>query len=211
MYYHSVTCHMLYVTRNSFLKNSLSHTIVCWPFRWLDNAARSALHEAGSQSVPCHALRLLRPSCSPPQTTSSFLYSTMSQDPSTSTSSSNFEDIFSDALKTYKKQTKKDIASHPLATQIKSCDSSSAIIAILRTQVQNFDQSSQGADERWTKWLDPTVNVLFAFSATLGHGVGVVSSPSSCFFSRDLPSDVCDHRHSHPPMQYLPAWESSSK
>ena len=100
----------------------------------------------------------------------------MSQDPSTSTSSSNFEDIFSDALKAYKKQTKKDISSHPLATQIKSCDSSSAIIAILRTQVQNFDQSSQGADERWTKWLDPTVNVLFAFSATLGNGVGVVSS-----------------------------------
>ena len=103
----------------------------------------------------------------------------MSQVQSTSTSSSNFDDIFSDALKAYKKQTKKDIASHPLAAQIKSCDSSGAIIAILRTQVQNFDQS-QGADERWTKWLDPTVDVLFAFSATLGNGVGVVSSPTSC-------------------------------
>ena len=142
---------------------------------------RSAVDEAGSQSVPCHALRPLRPSCSPPHTISSFHYyaTSMSQAQSTSTSSSNFDDIFSDALNAYKKQTKKDIASHPLATQIKSCDSSGAIIAILRSQVQNFDQS-QGADERWTKWLDPTVNVLFAFSATLGNGVGVVSSPTSC-------------------------------
>jgi hypothetical protein len=98
----------------------------------------------------------------------------MSQVPSASTSSTNFETVFSDALKEYKKQTKKDIDSHPLATELKSCDSSSAILAVLRTQVQTFDQS-QSADEGLTKWLDPTVNVLFAFSATLGNGVGVVN------------------------------------
>jgi hypothetical protein len=96
----------------------------------------------------------------------------MSQIPSTAASSTSFETIFTAALKEYKKQTKKDIVSHPLATQLQSCDSSSAIIAMLRTQVQVFDQ---GADERWTKWLDPTVNVLFAFSTTLGNGVGVVN------------------------------------
>src|ERR1700761_8669332 len=96
----------------------------------------------------------------------------MSQVPSSS-SSTNFETIFAAALKTHSKQTKTDIATHPLATQLQSCDSSSAILAILRIQVQTFDRS-QGADERLTKWLDPTVNVLFAFSATLGNGVGVV-------------------------------------
>ena len=98
----------------------------------------------------------------------------MSQVPSTSTSSTNFEAIFSSALEAYKKQTNKDITSHPLATELQSCDSSTAILAILRTQVQTFDQS-QGADEKFTKWLDPTVNVLFAFSATVGNGVGVVN------------------------------------
>jgi hypothetical protein len=98
----------------------------------------------------------------------------MSQVPSTSTTSPNFDAIFSAALKTYKEQTKKDIDSHPLATELKSCDSSSAILAVLRTQVQIFDQS-QSADKRLTKWLDPTVNVLFAFSAALGNGVGVVN------------------------------------
>ena len=97
----------------------------------------------------------------------------MSQVPSTSDSPLNFETIFASALETYKNQTKKDIASHPLATQLQSCDSSSAILAVLRAQVQTFDQS-QSADENLTKWLDPTVNVLLAFSATLGNGVGVV-------------------------------------
>ncbi|KAN0129873.1 hypothetical protein V8E53_012345, partial [Lactarius tabidus] len=108
----------------------------------------------------------------------------MSQVPSTSTSSPNFDTIFTAALNAYKKQTKKDIAAHPLATELKSCNSSSAIIAILRTQVENFDQS-QGADdsEKWTKWLDPTVNVLLSFSATLGNGVGVVFPPANAIFT----------------------------
>ncbi|KAF8266714.1 hypothetical protein EI94DRAFT_1701552 [Lactarius quietus] len=106
----------------------------------------------------------------------------MSQVQSTSTSSTDFETVFSAALKAYKKQTKKDITSHPLATELKSCDSSSAILAILRSQVQTFDQS-QSADEKWTKWLDPTVNVLFAFSVTLANGVGVVFPPANAIFT----------------------------
>jgi hypothetical protein len=98
----------------------------------------------------------------------------MSQVPSTSTSSTNFDTLFTAALNAYKKQTKKDIVSHPLATELQSCNTSSAVVAILRTQVQDFDQS-HGADKKWTKWLDPTVDVLFAFSATLANGVGVVN------------------------------------
>ena len=110
----------------------------------------------------------------------------MSQVPSAFTSSTDFEAIFTNALTTYKKQTKKDIAAHPLATELQSCNSSSAIIAILRTQMQNFDQS-QGADdsEKWTKWLDPTVNVLLAFSVNIGNSVGVVNRE---MFSRSRPT-----------------------
>ena len=90
------------------------------------------------------------------------------------TSSASFETIFTDASKEYKRQTKRDIASHPLATRLQSCDSPQAILAVLRDQVQKFDQS-QSVDEKWVKWVDPTVNVLYAFSATLGNGVGLVS------------------------------------
>ncbi|KAH9047747.1 hypothetical protein EDB84DRAFT_1673406 [Lactarius hengduanensis] len=108
----------------------------------------------------------------------------MSQVPpaSTSTSSTNFETIFGAALEGYNKQTKKDIISHPLAVQLQSCDSPSAILAVLRAQVQAFDQS-QIADEKLTKWLDPTVNVLYAFSATLGEGVGLTFLPAKAIFA----------------------------
>jgi hypothetical protein len=112
----------------------------------------------------------------------------MSQVPSTSTSSTSFEAIFTAALKEYKKQTKRDIASHPLAAQLQACDTPSAILAVLQARVQKFDQS-QSADEKWIKWVDPTVNVLFAFSATLGNGVGLVIARHSV--ARDLQSDVC--------------------
>ncbi|KAI9445643.1 hypothetical protein BJY52DRAFT_1420739 [Lactarius psammicola] len=111
----------------------------------------------------------------------------MSQVPSTSTSSTDFQTIFRAALEAYKQQTKKDIASHPLAVQLQSCDSPSAILTVLQAQVQAFHQS-QSADEKLTKWLDPTVNVLYAFSATLGEGVGLVncethSPPAKAIFA----------------------------
>ena len=98
---------------------------------------------------------------------------TMSQIPSNRAASTDFETIVNAALEEYEKKTKKDIASHPLAAQLKSCDSPSAILAVLRAQVQESDKS-QTADERLTKWLDPTVNVLCAFSAILGDAVGLV-------------------------------------
>jgi hypothetical protein len=125
----------------------------------------------------------------------------MSQVPSTSTSTTSFETIFAAALKEYKKQTKRDITSHPLAAQLQSCDTPSAILAVLQARVQKFDQS-QSADEKWIKWVDPTVNVLFAFSATLGNGVGLVIARYSAV--RDQPSHACDTRYSHQQTRFSP-------
>jgi hypothetical protein len=98
----------------------------------------------------------------------------MSQTASTSTASSRFQAIFSAALKSYEKQTKKDLIAHPLASQLQSCDSINAILAVLQDQVREFDQARSG-DERLSKWLDPTVNVLCVFSEALGEGVSLVS------------------------------------
>ena len=98
----------------------------------------------------------------------------MSQVSPSTTSSPNFDTIFTAALDAYKKKTKKDIISHPLAAQLQSCDSSSTIIAVLRSQVQANDQA-ESTDEKWTKWLDPTVNVLSAFSASLKDVAGPVN------------------------------------
>ena len=104
----------------------------------------------------------------------------MSQPPSTSTStpSSNFQSIFNAALKAYEKKTKKDLLAHPLAAQLQACKSPSDILAILQEKVNEFDQS-RSADERLSQWLNPTINVLYSFSATLGAGAGLVSTLKS--------------------------------
>jgi len=97
----------------------------------------------------------------------------MSSPPSQSTSRSNLDSIFNSALQAYKKKTGKDIASHPLATELQSCDSPNAILAVLRRQVPSLDRSKNN-DERMAQCLVPIVNVVYAFSSTLGEGVGLV-------------------------------------
>ena len=91
-----------------------------------------------------------------------------------SASDSRFQSIFHAALKSYQKQTKTDLLAHPLASQLQSCNSTTAIIVFLQDEVREFDKLHSG-DERLTKWLGPTVNVLCAFSAAVSGGVGLVS------------------------------------
>jgi len=97
----------------------------------------------------------------------------MSHQPPATASSHNFHLIFNNALKAYKKRTENDLLAHPLATELQTCDSPTAILTVLYQQVQHLDQS-RTTDDRWTRWLNPTVNVLNAFSGTLGEGVGLV-------------------------------------
>jgi hypothetical protein len=92
---------------------------------------------------------------------------------SSSSPSSNFQIIINNALDAYKKRTKNDLLAHPLVAELQPCNTPSAILAVLQQQFQGLDQS-RSSDDRWTRWLDPTVNVLFALSATLGEGVGLV-------------------------------------
>jgi len=94
---------------------------------------------------------------------------------STSTSSGpNFHSIFTSAFRAYKKKTGKDITSHPLAAELEKCHSPDAILTVLRAKTPALDQS-QSSDERFEKWLIPTINVLHSFSSALGEGVGLVN------------------------------------
>ena len=86
--------------------------------------------------------------------------------------SPNIQLIFDNALKAYKKRTKNDILTHPLAGQLEACKSASSILTVLQEQAQELNQSQ--LERNNTKWLYPTVNVLHAFSETLGEGVGSV-------------------------------------
>ena len=97
-------------------------------------------------------------------------------DPTTATPgpSSNFQLVFNNALIAYKKRTKNDLIAHPLAAELQKSNSPTAILAVLHQQVQGLDRS-RSTDDRWTKWLDPTVNVLHTLSETLGEGVSLVN------------------------------------
>ena len=103
----------------------------------------------------------------------------MSQNHSTPASSSRFQSIINDALKVYRKRTKNKLLLHPLATELQNCDSPTDILAVLQQQVQWIDQSQNG-DDRWTKWLDLTINVLLTFSQTAGT-VGLVCPRTSAY------------------------------
>ena len=140
-------------------------------------------HEAVSPCAECPHVHNLSPHSCPqlysgliehPHHNLIFLYTVvapvMSQTTSTVESSSRFEAIFQAALKSYQKQTKKDLIARPLVSELQSCNSTSAIIAVLEDQVREFDKSCSG-DERLTKWLSPTVNVILAFSATVSGGI----------------------------------------
>ena len=91
----------------------------------------------------------------------------------TTTSSSNFQLIFNNALKAYEKRTKKDLLAHPLAAEFQNCNSPTKILSILQ-HLQGLDRSLS-SDDQWTKWLEPTVNVLYMLSETLGEGVSLVN------------------------------------
>jgi hypothetical protein len=93
----------------------------------------------------------------------------MSKTPSTSASHEDHQSLFDNALKIYQKKIGEDL---PLRLKLESCHSPDAVLTALREQ---FDRSLS-RDERLTRWLDPTVNVLWTFSVAVGVAVSLVSS-----------------------------------
>ncbi|KAF8269489.1 hypothetical protein EI94DRAFT_953874 [Lactarius quietus] len=99
-----------------------------------------------------------------------------------SSSSPTFQPIFEKALKEYKRKTGKDLTAHPLAAEIKGCGSPEAILAVLEAKANELERS-RSSDERLTKWLKPTVNILNVLSATLCEGAGLMFPPTQIIFS----------------------------
>ena len=115
---------------------------------------------------------LLPPSSSPPLN--------MSQTHPSASSSSNFQPLFNAALDAYEKKTKCKLLTHPLAAQLQACHSPTAVSSVLQDIIQQFDRR-RSSDQRLTDWLNPTVNVLSAFSDLIVQGVGLVSL--DCLYS----------------------------
>ena len=92
-----------------------------------------------------------------------------------SSSSTNLQAIFAASLKEYEKKTEKTLLTHPLMAQFHACNSPTDILAVLRSQATQFEET-KAADEKLIKWLDPIVNVLTASSSVISAGVGLVNS-----------------------------------
>jgi len=132
---------------------------------------------------------------------SQFLSSPLMSHTHPTSTSSNFQLIFDSALKEYKKRTKNDLLTHPLADKLEVCNSASRILTVLQEQVQELNQS-QRRNEKWTRWLDPTVKVLHGFSVTLEEHVTLVCLSSwTCL--RSALSYLFD-RHFHRQRPSLP-------
>jgi hypothetical protein len=91
------------------------------------------------------------------------------------TPSSDFNSILEAALNEYKTKTGRGLLDHPLAEQVKRCDSIGAISTILQGQAREFQQFRDG-DQRLMKWINPIVDVLSTFSETLGGVASIVRS-----------------------------------
>lgn len=111
---------------------------------------------------------------------------------SSSNQVSNFEVIINNALDKYKKRTKKNVLEHPLITELEACNTPSAILSLLQQRVQ-----SQRRDDRWTRWLDATVNVVYSLSGTLGQGVGMVRFRKSDCLRSVLSYSSVRYSHQH--------------
>ena len=99
---------------------------------------------------------------------------TVSRSPPEAASSSDYEVIFDNALKAYKKKTGKDLTSDPLRRRLETCNSPNSVLDMLKDQIPGFNQSGN-SDERLTKWVNPVVNVLYNFATTIGGAVSFVS------------------------------------
>ena len=85
-----------------------------------------------------------------------------------------FISVFDNALKVYEEKTGKDLSSNPLLHRIETCYSPDDIITLLRQQIPR-SYKSQSGDDKLTRWLNPTVNVIKAVSANIGGAVALVS------------------------------------
>lgn len=134
---------------------------------------------------------------------------------------SDFQSIFDAALQAYENKTKNKLLTHPLAAQLQSCDSPTTVLSILQDLIQQLERR-RSREERIRNLLNPTVNVLFAFSATLGEGVGLVgfkrvssqkprSDHSSAILPRkgDIRGYWCSSLGERPP-QFQHAWRYDS-
>ena len=102
--------------------------------------------------------------------------------------SSKLHSTFEASLKVYEKKTGTSLLTHPLIGQLQDCDSPAGILAVLRSQIAQFEQTTS-VNDKLVKWLVPIVNVLAASSVISGE-VGLVNLIQMILLRFDLRSCI---------------------
>jgi len=102
----------------------------------------------------------------------------MTHDPTAATSCLEYQLVFDDALEVYKMKTGQDLCSYSLFSKLETCDSPDTVLIALQQQIPAFIEPGSSDNNKLTKWLDPTIKVLIAFSSIIGGGVNLVSTES---------------------------------
>ena len=85
---------------------------------------------------------------------------------------------FESSLNEYENKTEECLDTHPLLAGFQACKSRADVLAVLRSQVAQSEQtknSERSADDKLIKWLLPIVNVLSASSSVISAAVGLVN------------------------------------
>ena len=94
-----------------------------------------------------------------------------------SSPSSNFTLIFDIAVKEYQRLTKQDLYNHPFTAALSVYITPDDVLVLIRRLAEAFKPFREDK-LRLMRSLDPIVEVLLMFSATLREGISLVS-PSS--------------------------------
>ncbi|KAI0288060.1 hypothetical protein BC826DRAFT_1040382 [Russula brevipes] len=113
-------------------------------------------------------------------------------------STHEFIEIFDIASDEYNRLTGQDLHKHPLATDLDTCRNPQDVSKLLQAHAQAFSKFSEG-DKMLMKWLDPTVNILYTFSATLeGVGLNTILAGKSNLHWYRCSSRRCERRCGKP-------------
>ncbi|KAF8266092.1 hypothetical protein EI94DRAFT_1803580 [Lactarius quietus] len=140
-----------------------------WAFKWLSITHKAVCTASGSGSnFPSSLISNPSPALSSPsQVPALFL---------------PFKLILHDALTKYQKKTKKNLLEYWLATELKSCESTNAVLGILQDQVKAVEGTS-AADQKLMKHIGSLVNILTLISDALSRGISLAFPPAKVIFS----------------------------
>jgi hypothetical protein len=102
--------------------------------------------------------------------------------------STSFQPILEAAFADYVKQTGIDLAGHPFAARLPTCNSPDDVLKQLEEKANEFKDYREG-NRKLIDCLKPVVNVIHTFSGVLGEAVSLVSRIVS--FSLFIFSPVC--------------------